>query len=163
MRRAGILAVVALALSVAPFASAAAPPGPPPIDSDTQAKNTTDAVFILRWLGNGRYQLEGQNTRGIGFINSFDWVPPPGLSIRSVDGTVGGKCKLVTGNISCTGKLKPPRCTCLPGGEMTISFSATGGGPGEEKGIDVYHGSIGSYLAIKTVTPVPYHIPSSLS
>ena len=43
---------------------------------------------------------------------------------------------------------------------MTIDFTATAKAPPDPKGVRVSYGLLGSYLAIKTITPVPYHIPS---
>ncbi len=141
----------------------AGPQLPPPIDPDTLAKQGSDANWSLRWLGNGKFQLFIQSTSGLGYIDSFDWVAGIGMKITAITSTSGGKCTLLNREIACVGKIKPPRLPCLPGGTMTVNFNATGDKPTDPKGVKVNYGDIGSYLAIKTITPVPYHIPSSLS
>jgi len=162
----------ALALSGSALASSKAAPkptaishaaSPTPIDPDLTGKSSADAAWSLQWLGNGKYQLLVQSTSGVGFIDSFDWVAGPGFTITSVTSSSQGKCALVGDAISCTGSLKPPKCTCLPGGSMTIKFTATGDTASDPKGTQEAYGEVGSYIAIKTVTPVPYHIPSSLN
>ena len=39
-------------------------------------KGSADAVTVVRWIAPGTYQLDVQNTSGIGYINQFTWVPP---------------------------------------------------------------------------------------
>jgi hypothetical protein len=36
------------------------------------------------------YQLEVQNTSGIGYINAFSWDPPVNLTITAVTSSEGG-------------------------------------------------------------------------
>jgi len=151
-----------LTASSCALGAAAAKQLPPPIDPDTLGKQGSDANWSLRWLGNGKYELLIQSTSGLGYIDSFDWVPGLGMHITAITSTVGGKCKLQSGSIACTGKLAPPKCTCLPGGSMTIDFTATTKTKPDPGGVKVSYGLLGSYLAVKSVTPVPYHIPSSL-
>ena len=31
--------------------------------------------YVVRWIGPGLYQLDVQNTSGIGFIDTFSWFP----------------------------------------------------------------------------------------
>jgi hypothetical protein len=131
-----------------------------PIDADTLPKGSADAVTTFRWLDSGKYQLEVQNTSGIGFLNTFSWVPPPGLTITAVTSSEGARCSLQNGDIYCSGKITPPQCTCQPGGFMTVNFTATGDTPTYANGYWTYYGIVGGYLHIQTVTPVPYHIPS---
>ncbi|HWB22188.1 MAG TPA: hypothetical protein VG652_04815 [Gaiellaceae bacterium] len=134
--------------------------------ADTQGRvGATDAVTIIRFLDpvRGLYQIEVQNTSGIGYINTFNWVPPPDMTITAVTSTEGGHCSLVNAAISCTGGGKgvaPPTCTCLAGGSMTINFTATGNAPVYANGYWTYYGVIGGYTQITSMTPVPYHIPS---
>jgi hypothetical protein len=135
----------------------------PPIDSDQLAKGTTDANYALESLGKNRYSLYVQNTSNVGYINSFDWVAGPGLTVTAVTGASNGKCALKSGAIACVTRLSPPKCTCAPGGAMTIDFTMAGDQAQDPKGVRINFGSVGSYLAIKTITPVPYHIPSSRS
>lgn len=134
-----------------------------PIDADTLPKGSVDADTTVRWLNtSGSYQLEVQNTSSIGYLDTFNWSPPPSMTITAVTGAVGAKCSLQNGEIHCVGKLKPPKCTCLPGGEMTVNFTATGNNPTFADGYWTYYGIEGAFLQIETVTPVPYHIPSFL-
>jgi hypothetical protein len=137
--------------------------------ADTQGRiGATDAVTIIRFLDpvRGLYQIEVQNTSGIGYINTFNWVPPPDMTITAVTSTEGGHCSLVNAAISCTGGGKgvaPPTCTCLAGGSMTINFTATGNQPVFANGYWTYYGVIGGYTQITSMTPVPYHIPSFIA
>jgi hypothetical protein len=158
-----VLVGPALAQASKPHATALPGGMGPTIDADTLPKGSTDANWVLRWLGHGKYALEVQNTSGIGYLNTFEWITPPGITIVSVTSTTGGSCKLVHGDISCAGTLKPPLCTCLPGGNLTTYFTAKGLNPTVSGGTTTNYGVAASYLVIKTVTPVPYHIPSALS
>jgi hypothetical protein len=164
----GLLVMSGSALGAGPQTQAPpqAPAGqqvnPNPIDPDTLAKQGSDAIWSLRWLGHGKYQLFIQSVSGIGYIDSFDWVAGPGMSITSVTSTKGGTCASHAQMIACVGKIKPPKCTCMPGGTMTVDFTATAARATDPKGDPIHYGDEGSSLAIKTVTPVPYHIPSSL-
>src|ERR1700722_14852960 len=66
--------------------------------ADTQGRvGATDAVTIIRFLDpvRGLYQIEVQNTSGIGYINTFNWVPPPDMTTTAVTSTEGGHCSLV--------------------------------------------------------------------
>lgn len=159
MRRAFIGAVL-LTLVIVPCAVAANPP--PPIDPDQGAKQGNDAVVVVRQLSNQSYELLVQNTSGIGYINSFQWVPPVGMTITKITKVSTGHCNLAAGDISCVAKLKPPICTCRPGGSMTVDFKATGRDPTTQDGHPLTLGVIGSFLRIEKMTPVPYHIPSWL-
>jgi len=130
--------------------------------------NQTDAVTIFRFLdpSAGKYQLEIQNTSGIGFINTFNWVPPAGMTITAITSSEGGRCTLVGGDISCVAGKKgiaPPKCTCEAGGAMTVNFTATGDQPTFNGQYWTYYGVVGSRTDITSMTPVPYHIPSFLS
>ena len=116
----------------------------------------------MSFLGGGRYQLDVQNTSGIGYINQFTWVPPPNLLVTAVTSSEGGKCLLVGGSIQCNGKVAPPDCTCKAGGDLTVTFTAKGLEPTFANGYWTYYGIVGAYLQIQQMTPVPYHIPSAL-
>jgi hypothetical protein len=148
------LALIAggLALPAAALA-AAAPPPPPPVDQDTGARAGTDTTWVLRNLDPpGHYELEVINTTAIGYINRFRWTPGPGTTITVISNVVGGHCNIDRGSLECSGKIAPPVCTCLPGGTLTVDFYATGPDPAADM-----------FLALETMTPVPYHIPSFLS
>ena len=147
--------------------SSAAQVVPDPGNTGTRS-NQTDAVTIFRFLdpSAGKYQIEVQNTSGIGYINTFNWVPPPSMTITAITSSEGGRCTLVSGGISCVGGKKgiaPPKCTCLAGGAMTVNFTATGNAPTFNGQFWTYYGIVGSHTDITSMTPVPYHIPSFLS
>src|SRR5207344_1647945 len=94
----------------------------------------TDAVTIIRYLDpmQGKYQIEVENTSGIGYINTFNWVPPNQMVITAITSSEGGRCSLTDNTISCVGGkdgIAPPKCTCLHGGIMTVNFTATGNLP----------------------------------
>jgi hypothetical protein len=151
-------------------ASAADPQPVQNIDpGDTGARvGATDAVTVVRSLDPraGLYQIEVDNTSGIGYINTFNWVPPPGMTITAVTSSEGGRCHLANGMIGCTGAKKgiaPPICTCRTGGKMTVTFRASGNGPTWNGQWWTYYGVVGGYTQITSMTPVPYYIPSFLS
>jgi hypothetical protein len=124
-----VLAVLVAGLAIpGATAAAVAPPATNvPVDPDTGAKGGVDATFVIRNLDPaGHYQLLVENTRGIGYVNGFRWVPPPGLTITGITGAEGGHCGLAANAIVCQGTLAPPICTCLPGGTLTVNFNATG-------------------------------------
>jgi hypothetical protein len=160
----GLVLPFAAHASAATQVAAAHAATPIPIDPDTAPKGTADADVTVSWLTqSGSYELSVVNTSAIGYIDSFNWAPPTGLTLTSVTHAHGGQCSIVAGDIHCTTKLTPPKCTCQPGGELTVDFTATGNTPTFANGYWTYYGIVGSYLQIQTVTPVPYHIPSFLS
>src|SRR5262245_4929317 len=136
----------------------------------------SDSKTIFRFLdpAAGKYQIEVDNTSGIGYINSFNWVPPAGMTITRITSTEGGHCTLVANPvpgggspmIACVGGKKgiaPPKCTCLSGGQMLVNFTATSDHTPSFNGkYWTYYGVVGSYTKITAMTPVPYHIPSVL-
>jgi hypothetical protein len=161
--RSACLLLVALTLAVGLHAATAAAATPPvATDPNTLGRASADVVAIVRWVGPGSYQLEVQNTSGIGYIDAFNWAPPVDLIITAVTSTEGGKCALVGGSIECTGKVPPPKCTCQAGGSLTVNFTAKGLEPTFANGYWTYYGFSGARLQIQQVTPVPYHIPSAL-
>jgi hypothetical protein len=123
----------------------------------------SDAITTVTWLEPGKFEIRVTNTSGIGWINTFQWVPPPGVTITAITSSEYGKCSLSGGNIECTGKIAPPDCTCHGGGILTVNFTATGLSPTFADGYETSYGIVGSYLEILTMTPVPYHIPSFFS
>src|SRR5580765_724129 len=107
-----ILTFAAIAVFAAPAALAAESP---------------DATTVIRYLApkQGKYQIELENTSGVGYINAFAWVPPAGLSVTAVTKTSGGRCNVVENEIHCTGAkrgIAPPVCMCRTGGFMTVTF-----------------------------------------
>jgi len=131
-------------------------------DPNTLGKGAADAVSVVRWVSPGVYQLDVQNTSGIGYINQFTWVPPVNLTVTAVTSSEGGRCALVGGSIQCNGKVAPPNCTCKAGGDLTVTFTARGLDPTFANGYWTYYGIVGAYLQIQQMTPVPYHIPSAV-
>src|SRR5215470_15202332 len=110
-----ILTFAAIAMFAAPAALAASP----------------DATTVVRYLAPkaGKYQIELENTSGVGYINAFAWVPPTGLTVTAVTKTTGGRCSVVQNEIRCSGAkrgIAPPICVCRPGGFMTVTFRAAG-------------------------------------
>lgn len=144
-------------------ASRTAAAAPEPANPNTLGRGSGDAVVIVRWLAPNAYQLDVQNTSGIGYIDQFVWTPPIGMTVTAVTSSEGGKCSLTGGNIECNGNIRPPACTCLAGGELTVNFTATGLAPTYANGYWTYYGIVGATLQITQMTPVPYHIPSSLN
>src|ERR1700730_4912220 len=69
------------------------------VDPNTLGRGAGDAVAIVRWLSPGLYQLDVQNTSGIGYIDTFRWTPPLGMTITAVTSSEGGKCTLLGGDI----------------------------------------------------------------
>jgi hypothetical protein len=132
----------------------------PAVNPNSLPKGSADADTVVLLLRPGLYQLDVQNTSGIGYIDSFNWVPPPGMTITAITSTQGGKCVLAGGDIHCTGKIAPPACTCASGGSLLVNFAAKGLDPTFANGYWTYYGIVGAYLQIQTVTSVPYHIPS---
>jgi hypothetical protein len=124
-----------------------------------------DAETVLRYLNvfAGKYELVIYNTSGIGYINSVNWLPPNGMTVTAITGSSGGSCVLDSGDISCTASgqgVQPPKCTCETGGDMTVSFTATGDQPTFNGSWWTYYGVNGSYMQITSMTPVPWYIPS---
>ena len=165
-----------VAVGLAGAASAAGPsstttttaaPAPAPetfIDPDTEAKAGDDVVSTIRWLSpNGSYELDLQNTSDFGYVDTFTWVPPVGLTVTAITSTKGGTCVIQSGDIDCSGKIAPPICTCRPGGSLIVDFTATGNQPIYVNGHILWFGLVGSQTLITSITPVPYHIPSFIS
>ena len=124
----------------------------------------SDATTIVRYLSPqaGTYQLEVENTSGIGYINSFTWASPGKLQITTLTHTVGGSCQLVSNTIVCTGAkqgIAPPSCSCHAGGRMTVDFTATGNAPQFTGRYWIYYG-LESDTVITSMTPTHIAIPS---
>jgi hypothetical protein len=134
-----------------------------------------DAVTIVRSVdpAAGGYQLEVENTSGIGYINHFTWTPPKTMTITRITSSHGGRCTLVpnpdastdTPMIACSGAgagIKPPTCLCSAGGTLLVDFNATTTTPPTYNGhYWTHYGIVGSYTTLTTMTPVPYTIPST--
>jgi hypothetical protein len=142
--------------------------GEDPDEMDRGGNNVDDTV---RFLGNGRYQLTVQNVGFLGFINSFSWNAP-NVVITKVLSSSSGSCtagpqrevitqygRLPEGSLSCVGMaIKPPKCSCLPGGTATITFL----GHPIVSTKHVTYGIEESRLVLGNLTLLPYHIPSYL-
>jgi hypothetical protein len=126
-------------------------------DPDSSVKGDTGALYTMTALGKDSYELYVENTSEIGFINTFQWVPPAGLKVTAITHTSTGRCQLAGGSIACDSTLRPPKCTCnASGGNVTIRFTAKSL-PGTAKN----HGWVNAKLRIGNMTPVPYVIPST--
>jgi hypothetical protein len=147
------------------------PLAPPKIDPDSMIRSGTDVQTVLTHLSGSHYKLHVVNSSGIGFINSFHWYPPGGLTLEKVTGSSVGNCTLsgtsgAGGNlfpgvvlnpeIDCQGiSLKPPTCTCLGnGGHLDILFTVAKG--------SYLGGLMAGSVRIATGTPVLKIIPSAV-
>jgi hypothetical protein len=149
-------------------------------DPDELDRGGVDVDTVIRSLGGNHYQLEIQNASDVGFINTFSWYvngnaglggKTNAVKLLSVESSSSGTCKLAIdrNSIVCTGMtIKPPTCTCLPGGTVTVNFTAVPNykwlnslpeGPKAEK--PNHYGIFqNSQTVLGDMTPVPYHIPS---
>jgi hypothetical protein len=107
-------------------AASAEPSSSPPLAANTQALPKFQNNVTLRFIGASNWELYVENTNPTKFINVFNWVPPAGLTIRSITSSEGGTCKLASGNIHCSGNIAPLPCDTCPGGGMTINFVGSG-------------------------------------
>jgi hypothetical protein len=136
------------------------------IDPGVLSRSGSDILTVVRRVGVGayragginHYQLEVTNTSSIGFVNTFEWLPPRGTSIVAVTASSTGHCMVSNGGIVCRVALRPPTCTCRgDGGRVTIDFTARV--PPDKAGHEA--GFVGASLDVRSLTPVPYIIPSS--
>jgi hypothetical protein len=146
-----LILIAVLAALVTPAALAAGP----------------DATTVVRYLAPkaGKYQIELQNTSGAGAIDTFAWIPPSGLTLTRVDGAVGGTCRVAGNEILCSGPkrgIAAPICLCLPGGSLTVTFTARGYAPTFNGSYWTYYG-IGGQTQITSMTPNGSTIPSTLA
>jgi hypothetical protein len=136
------------------------------VDPDTLSKQGADLVTVIsRGTGARHYKLTILNTSNIGYIDSFYWSPPAGVTIDRVISSSSGHCAL-TGTPGYGGKLfpgvelypkitcgdvslKPPTCTCASdGGRIVISFTAN------------TFPSLAGSIGITSATPILKTIPS---
>jgi hypothetical protein len=146
-------------------APVAAAPDPEPSGARTGVPDAV-TIFIVLDRAQHKYQIEIENTSGIGYINTFNWLPPHDMTITAITSTEGGHCALINNAISCTAGKKgiaPPICTCLAGGSMLVNFIAVGMEPTYNGEYWTSFWNSGSYTQITSMTPVPYHIPSFIS
>jgi hypothetical protein len=145
------------------------PLAPPRIDPDSMVRAGVDLQTVLSPLGGNRYRLMVSNVSGIGFIDTFHWLPPGGMLLDKVTSSTSGDCSvtgtsgyggnlfqkvLLNPEISCSGaNLKPPTCTCSgDGGHLTVYFTVQEGS---------YKGLMSGAARVDTATPVLKIIPSS--
>jgi hypothetical protein len=149
-------------------------------DPDELDRGGVDVDTVIRSLGGNHYQLLIQNASDVGFINTFSWYvngnaglagKTNAVKLLSVENSSSGHCKLAIdrNSIVCTGMtIKPPTCTCLPGGTVTVNFTAEpnykwlNSLPQGPKAVLPNHYGIfqNSQTVLGDMTPVPYHIPS---
>jgi hypothetical protein len=109
---------------------------------DPENRTASDLQLIVSPIpGLHHFRLTVVNTSGIGYVNAFQWFPPPGVRVLALLGSSSGDCKLagtsglggnqfktvvLYPNISCSGvKLRPPTCTCRgDGGSTQVTFVA---------------------------------------
>jgi hypothetical protein len=149
-------------------------------DPDELDRDGVDVTTVIRSLGHDHWQLMIQNASDVGFINTFSWHvngnaglsgPTHAAILEAVTGSSAGHCVLTPDKqaISCVGlSLKPPKCTCEPGGSFTVNFTAKPDykwlnsvpeGPKAELAAQ-YAIFQNSMTQLGDMTPVPYHIPS---
>ena len=122
-------------------------------DPDSLNEGGADVEWVVQALGNGRYSLRITNTSRVGYVDEIDWKPPRGDKIRTVGESSVGSCALTSGHVACSNlKLKPPTCLCHPGGTATVIFTMDAPDP---RG-----GLVTGALQIRSMTPVPWTIPS---
>jgi len=131
------------------------------IDPDELDRSGVDVNTSIISRGGDKYTLLVQNLSNVGFINSFWWAAGPGITVTDVTGSSSGNCRVADkATIECDAmKIKPPTCTCAPGGRATIDFTATIAAEKTEHGV-AHGGFVESKLKLHELTPVPYHIPS---
>lgn len=121
-----------------------------------------DAETVLRTRSRDHYELDVENTSGIGFINRFTWSPPPGWMITEITKTSGGKCSLASGTISCSGMVQPPGCLCAGGGgDVAIDFTVAATRRPTSRAHPISYGSVGAIVQLKAMTAVPFLIPGT--
>jgi hypothetical protein len=150
-------------------------------DPDELDRGGVDVDTVIRSLGGHHYQLLIQNASDVGFINTFSWYvngdaglagQTHAVTLLSVESSSSGTCKLAVDHesIICTGMtIKPPTCTCLPGGTVTVDFTAepdykwlaSTQPKGKKAALGTTYGIFqNSMTVLGDMTPVPYHIPS---
>jgi len=130
-----VAATVALASGVA---TAAARTPPPRVDMPY--------AMTVRVLDEqaGKYEVEVDNTNPTRFIRSFNWTPPAGMGVTSVDRASGGQCAIEGGGIVCRGLAAPPTSVNGVGAPLIVEFTATGRRPAWANGYWIHFGVVGS-------------------
>ena len=131
------------------------PPGNQTVDPDLRTKGGADVAFVVRSLGNNRFELSVQNTSRIGYLETFNWRPPSGDTIDSVtqSSSGSGSCSLANGQLHCENlHLKPPPCLCQPGGTETVTITMHTSDP--DLSLQ------GSSVEVTEMTPILKNIPS---
>ncbi len=134
------------------------------LEGEQNIADNSAATSVIRAAGKGKYELEVQNTSRMGFIDSFRWVPPPGMKVLAVTGSSRGTCVVdSSGAISCAAKLQPPKCLCRPsGGAITVDFTTPPAVVLRIKGYAESSGVLGARLRIVAMTPIHYLIAATL-
>jgi hypothetical protein len=130
-------------------------------DPDAAFPSGSDIITMLSDLGPGHYRVQVQNESPLGTINSFTWTPPAELRVKAVTGSSAGHCDLVGRSIVCQATLVAPKCTCRPGGVMTVSFEGiVATPPAAGNGVVTHSPLPAGVLTVGALTPVPFIIPS---
>jgi hypothetical protein len=132
-------------------------------DPDTANESGSDILTTLTALGSGHYDLLVVNDSPLGSINGFSWTPPPDLRVNAVSGSSSGHCALAKGVITCQATLVAPKCTCEPGGSVTVHFNGVIPGAYRRQIGATRPGFTYGSVMVESLTPVPYVIPSFLS
>ena len=125
LRRCCCLRSGATAASAAARAAAAAPE---PANPNTLGRGSGDAVRSCAGSHRAPTSSTCRTRAASASCDQFcAWTPPIGMTAyRGHESSEGGKCSLTGGNFECNGNIRPPACTCLAGGELTVNFTATG-------------------------------------
>jgi hypothetical protein len=118
----GLVCLVALCGSMTANATISAAPNPAVTPVPPKFQNTA----TLRWVGGTNWELYIENTNRQKFINVFEWEPPAGLTVTSITSNQGGKCRLSSTRIQCSGNIAPAPCNTCEGGGLTVDFVAAG-------------------------------------
>jgi hypothetical protein len=105
----------------------------------------------------GQYQVEVVNTNPTRFVSSFNWTPPAGMEIVSIQSARGAKCNLSTdGLIICKGQAAPPKSAEGVGESVTVNFTASGRQPTYANGYWIHYGVLGSaQVSMSKFTDLP--------
>lgn len=86
----------------------------------------TYAVTVTQVDNHGKWEIAVYNTNPKGFISTFWWIPPIGMTVNAVTSVKGGTCVLAKQVINCKGNIAPPSCNTCIGDKLTADFNATG-------------------------------------
>jgi hypothetical protein len=112
----------------------------------------TPYTMTLRVLDDvaGKYEVEIDNTNPGRLITGFVWSPPTGMSVTTVNQTIGGTCQVAAGGITCKGGgAAPPSSATGVGAGLLVYFTASGRQPTWTGSMWIHYGVIGS-VAVTT-------------